>query len=71
MIVSAGAGALSSGLWLLLLGVVEWTEVAGVVGAMAGVDSRDSSMSLVEKAVLFVDEGLLCAFRAIVKDSKY
>ena len=71
MMVSAGAGVLSSGLWVLLLGVVEWTEVAGVVRAMAGVDSRESSISLVDEVVLFVDEGLWCALRAMVKGSKH
>jgi hypothetical protein len=57
MRLSAGTGVLSSGFCLLRLGVVEWAEVAGVVGAMSGVDSRDSRISL-DEAVLFVDEGL-------------
>ena len=45
---------------------MEWTEVAGVVGAIPGVDSRDSSISL-EDPVLFVDEGLWCVLRGILE----
>ena len=50
---------------------MEWTEVAGVVGAMPGVDSREFWVFMVDEPVLLVDEGLWCALRAIVKGSKH
>jgi hypothetical protein len=64
ILLSDGAGVSSSPFWTLCFGVVEWTEVAGVVGAIAGVDSRDSSISF-DEPVLFVDDGLSRVLRGI------